>query len=579
MSEQTSWIKQTSATHVGHGGQEWWRTSAVYQVYPRSWADSNGDGVGDLPGITAKLPYLRDLGVDALWISPFYTSPMADAGYDVADYRDIDPLFGTLADADKLIARAHELDLRVIVDLVPNHSSDEHEWFKAALAAGPGSPERERYLFRDGKGENGELPPNDWQAIFGGNAWTRVSDADGNPEQWYLHLFDPKHPDFNWNNPEVRDEFVSILTFWLDRGVDGFRVDVAHSLIKADGLPDHAAHAQMAGTGDASHDNGGPMWDQEGVHEIYRAWRELLDSYNPRDADGYDSAADRAMCAEAWVSPPERLARYVRPDEFHQAFNFAFLETPWRAADLHESITSSYRSNDSVGAPTTWVLSNHDVVRHATRLALPVGQPRPNGIRAEDPQPDAALGLRRALAATALELALPGGAYLYQGEELGLPDHTTMPDEARQDPTWERSEHTEAGRDGCRVPMPWVKDAPSFGFGPSEATWLPQPEVYGDLAVDQQDGVAGSTLEFYRRMLRERHARELGSGSLTWVEGAGDDDVVAFVNSRDGHEDLWVVTNFGEPVALPDDAFVVLSSGEADSLTVERDVTVWFTRA
>ncbi|WP_376745311.1 glycoside hydrolase family 13 protein [Dermacoccus nishinomiyaensis] len=578
MSEQTSWIKQTSATHVGLGGQEWWRTSAVYQVYPRSWADSNGDGVGDLPGITAKLPYLRDLGVDALWISPFYTSPMADAGYDVADYRDIDPLFGTLADADKLIARAHELDLRVIVDLVPNHSSDEHEWFKAALAAGPGSPERERYLFRDGKGENGELPPNDWQAIFGGNAWTRVSDADGNPEQWYLHLFDPKQPDFNWNNPEVRDEFVSILTFWLDRGVDGFRVDVAHSLIKADGLPDHAAHAQMAGTGDASHDNGGPMWDQEGVHEIYRAWRELLDSYNPRDTEGYDSAADRAMCAEAWVSPPERLARYVRPDEFHQAFNFAFLETPWRAADLHESITSSYRSNDSVGAPTTWVLSNHDVVRHATRLALPVGQPRPNGIRAEDPQPDAALGLRRALAATALELALPGGAYLYQGEELGLPDHTTMPDEARQDPTWERSEHTEAGRDGCRVPMPWVKDAPSFGFGPSEATWLPQPEVYGDLAVDQQDGVAGSTLEFYRRMLRERHARELGSGSLTWVEGAGD-DVVAFVNSRDGHEDLWVVTNFGEPVALPDDAFVVLSSGDADSLTVERDVTVWFTRA
>jgi len=578
VSEQTSWIKQTSATHVGLGGQEWWRTSAVYQVYPRSWADSNGDGVGDLPGITAKLPYLRDLGVDALWISPFYTSPMADAGYDVADYRDIDPLFGTLADADKLIARAHELDLRVIVDLVPNHSSDEHEWFKAALAAGPGSPERERYLFRDGKGENGELPPNDWQAIFGGNAWTRVSDADGNPEQWYLHLFDPKQPDFNWNNPEVRDEFVSILTFWLDRGVDGFRVDVAHSLIKADGLPDHAAHAQMAGTGDASHDNGGPMWDQEGVHQIYRAWRELLDSYNPRDTEGYDSAADRAMCAEAWVSPPERLARYVRPDEFHQAFNFAFLETPWRAADLHESITSSYRSNDSVGAPTTWVLSNHDVVRHATRLALPVGQPRPNGIRAEDPQPDAALGLRRALAATALELALPGGAYLYQGEELGLPDHTTMPDEARQDPTWERSEHTEAGRDGCRVPMPWVKDAPSFGFGPSEATWLPQPEVYGDLAVDQQDGVAGSTLEFYRRMLRERHARELGSGSLTWVEGAGD-DVVAFVNSRDGHEDLWVVTNFGEPVALPDDAFVVLSSGDADSLTVERDVTVWFTRA
>ncbi|MCT1986922.1 glycoside hydrolase family 13 protein [Dermacoccus abyssi] len=577
MSQTTTWNSQSAPAHDQTPEAEWWRSSTIYQVYPRSWVDSNGDGVGDLPGITSKLPYLRDLGVDALWISPFYRSPMADAGYDVADYRDIDPLFGSLSDADDLIARAHELDLRVIVDLVPNHSSDEHEWFKAALAAGPGSPERERYMFRDGKGENGEEAPNDWKAIFGGNAWTRVTDADGNPEQWYLHLFDPKQPDFNWNNEAVRAEFLSILRFWLDRGVDGFRVDVAHSLVKAEGLPDHSAHAKMAGLSDASHDNGGPMWDQDGVHEIYRAWREVLDSYNPVDADGYDSAGDRAMCAEAWVNPPERLARYVRPDEFHQAFNFAFLETPWRAADMRESITSSYASNDAVGAPTTWVLSNHDVVRHATRLALPIGEPRPNGIRAEDPQPDAALGLRRAKAATALELALPGGAYLYQGEELGLPEHTTMADEARQDPTWERSEHTEAGRDGCRVPMPWAKDAPSFGFGSADAPWLPQPDVYGDLAVDQQDGVPGSTLEFYRHMLRERRARRLGEGALTWVEGPA--DTVAFVNSRDGHEDLWCVTNFGEATTLPDDAVVVVRSDERDDLTLPTDVTVWFTRA
>ena len=584
VSQTTTWTKQSSAAHTGAPEQAWWRTSTIYQVYPRSWVDADGDGIGDLPGITSKLPYLRDLGVDALWISPFYRSPMADAGYDVADYRDIDPLFGTLADADALITRAHELDLRVIVDLVPNHSSDEHPWFRAALAAGPGSLERERYMFRDGGGENGELPPNDWQAVFGGNAWTRVADANGRPEQWYLHLFDPKQPDFNWNNPEVRAEFESILRFWLDRGVDGFRVDVAHGLIKADGLPDHAAHAKMAGVSDAGHDNGGPMWDQDGVHEIYRVWREILDSYNPAGAGGErDRAKDRAMCAEAWVNPPERLARYVRPDEFHQAFNFAFLETPWRAADLRRSIGESFASNDSVGAPTTWVLSNHDVVRHATRLALTVGEPRPNGIRASDPQPDAALGLRRAKAATALELALPGAAYLYQGEELGLPDHTTMPDEARQDPTWERMGHTEAGRDGCRVPMPWVKDAPSFGFGPSAATWLPQPDVYGDLAVDQQDGVAGSTLEFYRHLLRERRARELGNGSIAWVDVTGSDvgdDVLAFVNTRPRHEDLWVATNFGDtPVALPSDAFVVLSSGDPDSLTIGTDVTVWFTRA
>ena len=548
----------------------WWRNAVIYQVYPRSWADSDGDGIGDLPGITSRLPYLRELGVDALWISPFYASPMADAGYDVSDYRTIDPLFGSLKDADALIARAHELGLRVIVDLVPNHSSDEHAWFQAALAAGPGSPERERYMFRDGTGADGCEPPNDWQSIFGGPAWTRVRGSDGTPEQWYLHLFDSKQPDFNWNNPEVREEFLSILAFWLDRGVDGFRVDVAHGLVKADGLPHHAAHAKMAGLSDASHDNGGPMWDQEGVHEIYRTWRELLDRYEPA----------RAMCAEAWVNPPERLARYVRGDEFHQAFNFAFLETPWRAKDLRDVITTSYETNDAVGAPTTWVLSNHDVVRHATRLALPVGQPRPNGISADDPQPDPMLGLRRARAATALELGIPGAAYLYQGEELGLPEHTTMEHHFRQDPTFVRTEGAEVGRDGCRVPMPWSKDEPSFGFGPSKETWLPQPSVYGDLAVDQQEGQPGSTLELYRELLTLRRTYQLASGSLQWVDAGA--DVLAFANAAEGRHTVYGATNFGPEISLPDDARVLVRSDNdvtpTESRQVGTDVTVWFTR-
>jgi alpha-glucosidase len=437
--------------------QDWRRTAVVYQVYPRSFADSDGDGVGDLPGITGRLGALADLGVDAVWLSPFYTSPQADAGYDVADYRDVDPIFGSLADFDALLERAHGLGLKVIVDLVPNHSSDEHVWFKAALAAAPGSPERARYIFRDGRGENGELPPNNWESCFRGPAWTRTTNADGTPGQWYLHLFDTKQPDFDWENPEVRAEFLDVLAFWLDRGVDGFRVDVANALIKAPGLPDIDVRVDDELDPDTEGLFGsGPMWDQDRVHEVYQSWRELLDSY----------PTDRILVAEAWVQPLSRLARYVRADEMHQAFNFDYLETGWDAAALRRSIDASMTTNDSVGAPTTWVLSNHDVVRHVSRLGVDTGGRRPNGIRAGDPQPDYALGLRRAKASTLLMLGLPGSAYLYQGEELGLPDHTTLDDELRQDPTWWRSEYTEAGRDGCRIPLPWESDAPGLGFGP-----------------------------------------------------------------------------------------------------------------
>ncbi|MGS2616970.1 glycoside hydrolase family 13 protein [Micromonospora sp. LZ34] len=537
----------------------WWTEAVIYQIYPRSFADSDGDGIGDLPGITARLDHLVELGVDAVWLSPFYPSPQADAGYDVADYRDVDPLFGTLADADKLIAEAHDRGLWVIVDLVPNHTSSAHHWFQAALAAAPGSPERNRYVFRDGLGPDGDRPPNDWQSVFGGPAWTRITESDGRPGQWYLHLFDAGQPDLNWDNPEVRAEFQDVLRFWLDRGVDGFRVDVAHGLIKQADLADWQEPQEIL-SGNEVEKPRPPMWDQDGVHEVYRDWRRVLDGY----------PGERVLVAEAWVEPAERLARYVRPDEMHQAFNFEYLLASWTAPAQYAVITRSLEATDAVGAPTTWVLSNHDVVRHASRLGLPVGTPRPNGIGIGDPQPDAALGLRRARAATLLMLALPGSAYLYQGEELGLPEHTTMPDEARQDPTWVRSGHTQRGRDGCRVPVPWEADAPSYGFGPTDASWLPQPPMWAEYALDRQRGVAGSTYELYRSALKLRHEHGLGRGTLAWL--ASGDEVLSFRNAG-----LTVLTNFGAaPVPVPAGGELVLSSAPlTEDGAVPTDVTVW----
>ncbi|MCU1433175.1 MAG: alpha amylase catalytic region [Actinotalea sp.] len=572
-------VTTTTLVHPASAeGAEWWRTAVIYQIYPRSFADGSGDGVGDLPGIAARLPHLAQLGVDAIWLSPFYRSPQNDAGYDVADYRDIDPLFGTLDDFDAMLAEARRLGLRVLVDLVPNHTSDEHAWFTAALAAGPGSAERARYLFRAGRGEHGELPPNNWTSVFGGQAWSRVAEPDGTPGEWYLHLFDSTQPDLDWTNPEVHEEFESVLRFWLDRGVDGFRVDVAHGLVKEAGLPDWAgtssmiegAHEGTAGSEDGSTGAGnrGPMWDQDGVHDIYREWHRVLADY-----DG-----DRALVAEAWVEPLPRLARYVRPDEMQQAFNFSFLTSLWSATALRSVVTASLEASDAVGAPTTWVLSNHDVVRHTSRLGLAVPGSKPNGIGAGDPQPDEELGLRRARAATLLMLALPGSAYVYQGEELGLPEHTSLDDAERQDPTWQRSGNTERGRDGCRVPLPWDSTAPAFGFSPTGQSWLTQPEAFARYALDVQQGVPGSTLEVYRSALRLRREFALGSGSLAWVDGlagATDSSVLSFVN-----RDLLVVTTFGgDPVRLPADVDIVLSShdlGHDDgTLVVPPDTTVW----
>jgi alpha-glucosidase len=534
----------------------WWRDAVIYQVYPRSFADSDGDGMGDLPGITGRLPRLKELGVDAVWLSPFYPSPQNDAGYDVADYRAVDGRFGDLSDADKLIGEAHDLGLKVIVDLVPNHTSSEHEWFQAALAAAPGSAERDRYIFREGRGPDGALPPNGWTSMFGGSAWHRVPDG-----QWYLHLFDVSQPDLDWGNREVRDEFLGILRFWLDRGVDGFRVDVAHGLVKEEDLPDWDVPVAILG-GLAPVGPPPPMWDQEGVHEIYREWRAVLDEYE----------GGRILVAEAWVQPAERLARYVRPDEMHQAFNFMYLSAPWRPAELRAVINTSLAANDEVGAPTTWVLSNHDVLRHATRLGYPIEQTRLHGIGPDDPQPDVGLGLRRARAATLQMLALPGSAYLYQGEELGLPEHTTMSHEHRQDPARARSGNTVVGRDGCRVPIPWEADAPSYGFGPSDRSWLPQPAIWAEYALDRQQGVPGSTWELYRAALAARREYGLGAGTVAWQQAPA--EALAFRNGE-----VLVLTNFGgEPVALPAGATLLLASEPLDADgRVPTDVTVWAT--
>ncbi|MEU9146853.1 glycoside hydrolase family 13 protein [Streptomyces sp. NPDC048349] len=526
----------------------WWREAVIYQVYPRSFADSNGDGMGDLEGIRSRLPYLKELGVDAVWLSPFYASPQADAGYDVADYRAIDPMFGTLHDADAVIREAHELGLRIIVDLVPNHCSDQHEWFKQALREGPGSRLRERFHFRPGRGENGELPPNDWESIFGGPAWTQVEGG-----QWYLHLFAPEQPDFNWEHPAVQDEFRSILRFWLDLGADGFRVDVAHGLVKAPGLPDLGRDEQLKLLGNQVL----PFFDQDGVHEIYRSWRRILDEYE----------GDRVLVAEAWTPTVERTALYVRPDEMHQAFNFQYLTADWDANELREIIDGSLAAMRPVGAPTTWVLSNHDVTRHATRFANPAGL----GTQLRE-QGDRELGLRRARAATLLMLALPGSAYVYQGEELGLPDVTDLPDEVRQDPSFFRAAGQDGFRDGCRVPIPWSGKTAPYGFGDG-GSWLPQPAEWAGLSVEAQTGDPSSTLELYRSALRLRRERaDLGAGdAVEWLPAP--EGVLAF--RRGGF--VCTANTTGEPVRLPAPGTVLLSSGPvADPDVLPADTAVWW---
>ncbi|GAA3599274.1 glycoside hydrolase family 13 protein [Klugiella xanthotipulae] len=521
-----------------------------------------------MAGITHRLPELKKLGVDAVWLSPFFTSPQNDAGYDVANYVDVDPIFGTLADFDGMLAEAHDLGLHVIVDLVPNHSSSAHAWFQEALASPPGSPERARYMFRDGHGVNGELPPNNWESVFGSPAWTRTTNPDGSPGQWYLHIFDSSQPDFDWTNPWVHERFAEILRFWLDRGVDGFRVDVAHGLYKVDGLPDYTPPAEGGSMGGGLEtDKTPPFFGQPGVHEVYRAWHNILAEY-----DG-----ERVLCAEAWVEPLATLADWVRPDEMHQAFNFTYLETGWSAESVRRVVDDSIASFAAVGAPSTWVLSNHDVVRHASRLALTADNPQGDGIGPRSAGlPDPVVGLRRARAASTLMLALPGSAYLYQGEELGLPEVIDLPDESRQDPTWFRTNGARYGRDGCRVPIPWESAAPAYGFNTTGESWLPQPAEWTTLARDAQEGVPGSTLELYRTALRLRAAHGLGTGTLAWVRGYPD-AVVAFRVA-----DVVVVTNFGTEAVEVAGGDVLLSTdpagerrNDSGELVLKPEQTVW----
>ena len=521
---------------------DWWRDAVVYQVYPRSFADGSGDGVGDLPGLISRLPHLAELGVDAIWISPWYRSPMADAGYDVADYRDIDPLFGTLADADKLLATAHELGLRVIIDIVPNHCSDQHPWFRAAVAAGPGSAERELFHFRSGD----ELP-NDWPSAFGGPAWTRVNNDPA--EDWYLHLFSPGQPDFNWDHPEVRAEFESILRFWFERGVDGFRIDVANLLIKQRGLP---SRAPLDAAGEPS-----PYEDRPEVHDIYRGWRRVANSY----------VGTRIFVGELWVHP-DSLKRYLRPDELHTGFNFPYLQAPWQAAELRSIIDSTLALHAEVGAPPTWVLGNHDVTRVVTRYGREdTSWIEPAG-RLVVPS-DLELGTRRARAAALLYLALPGCAYIYQGEELGLWEVEDIPAELRQDPTFFQTQGANPGRDGCRVPLLWEADETWFGFGTSGAAepWLPQPEAWRAYAADAQAADPSSMLALYRDALRLRHSVD---GDLDWVESSA--DVLRF---RRGAGFECLVNLGSEAVPLPAGAEIVLGSAPIPGGELPSDTAVW----
>jgi alpha-glucosidase len=530
---------------------DWWRSSVTYQIYIRSFADSNGDGIGDVNGIRSRLSYIADLGVDALWINPWYPSPQADAGYDVADYRNIDPLFGSLDDGRALIAEAHELGLRVLLDIVPNHVSDEHPWFQAALAAGPGSDERARFHFAPGQGANGDQPPNDWKSDFGGTAWTRVDTPD---REWYLHLFDVKQPDLNWDNDEIRAELLNVLKFWFDAGADGFRIDVAHGLLKAEGLPDLGQeHARVEGSPPRS---GHPHWDQPGVPAIYRAWREVADTYDP----------PKVFVAEAWVSSVARLADYLRPENLHTAFDFHATRCPWDVVDLREAIGTSLAEHQIVGAPVTWVLSNHDIDRHVTRYGR---GPTQNPLHGPPDEPaDVELGTRRARAAILLELALPGAVYLYQGEELGLPQVNDIPESMLADPVWERSGHTRRGRDGCRVPLPWTRSGPSLGFS-SATPWLPQPASWPELSVEGQEADHASMLWLYRDALHlRRELPALHGNEFGWLDLG--EQVIALTRG-DG---FACVVNFGEqPVELPAGRIVLSSQPIND--TLPTDCAAW----
>jgi len=549
---------EPTASDVG-----WWRTAVIYQIYIRSFADGNGDGFGDIAGIRGRLSYLAALGVDAIWITPWYASPNNDGGYDVRDYRAIADEYGDVRQAELLIEEAHQHGLRVILDVVPNHTSTEHPWFQAALASPPGSPQRARYHFRHGRGADGAIAPNDWRSTFGGSAWRRVTEADGRPGEWYLHLFDPTQADLNWSSTEVQQEYLDILRFWFDRGADGFRIDVATGLVKHPDYPDlgYREDDLLVLTDVPNH----PHRDRDEVHAIYRGWRRLADEYEP----------PRVFVAEAWVADPQRLARYVEQAQLHTAFNFPFLQSGWQAEELFTVIDATLRSMALAGAPPTWVLSNHDVERTVTRYGRADTRKQQGRSGHELGPVDEALGRRRARAALMLMLALPGVAYLYQGEELGLPEHMDIPDERIQDPIWTRSGGRRRGRDGCRVPLPWTATPDDgAGFGSADP-WLPQPAGWERLSVESRQRDPDSMYHLVTCALRLR--RELDAPQeLEWASRSR--TVLRF---RRGPE-FECIVNFGaESVPVAADAAVLLRSdtSEATRDPLGPDTAAWLRRA
>lgn len=512
----------------------WWRNAVCYQIYVRSFADANGDGVGDLEGVRSRLGYLELLGVDAIWLNPFYPSPMADNGYDVSDPRDVDPMFGDLSVFAELVREAHARDIKIITDLVPNHTSDQHPWFRAAVAAAPNSPQRDRYIFRDGQGPGGALPPNNWTSNFGGPAWTRVTDG-----QWYLHLFAPQQPDLNWANADVRTDFEHTLRFWLDLGVDGFRIDVAHGMAKPAGLPDMDPRLGR-GTGLLSVSD--PRIDHDGVHEIHRMIRRVLDEY-----------PDRMAVGEVWVRDDERFARYVRPDELHMCFNFRLIGATFDAATVRDAIDHSMLAVAGVGAPPTWTLSNHDVVRHVSRYG--------GGDRGE----------RRARAMVLVELALPGAVFIYNGEELGLPN-VDLPDWALRDPIWENSGHTDRGRDGCRIPLPWEGDVPPFGFSKALDTWLPMPADWGRFTVEAQLEDPASILSLYRHAIELRRSSAAFAGDMIeWYGGP----TGCFAFRRKGGGLICTLNTSDAPVPLPPGEVLFTSDPLDEAGQLPPDTAAW----
>lgn len=547
----------------------WWRDAVIYQVYVRSFADSNGDGIGDLDGLRSRLDHILELGADGIWLNPHYPSPQRDHGYDIADYFGVEPAYGDLAAFDALVTEAHERGLKVLLDLVANHCSSAHPWFTSALAAPPGSPERARFVFRAGTGPDGALPPNNWPSIFGGPAWTRIHEADGSPGQWYLHIFDSSQPDLNWRNADVPALFDDVLRYWFDRGVDGFRIDVAHGMFKHLDLPDWPCDAD----GTSSYNT--HMWNQPEVHEVYRSWRALADSYAPE--------RELTFVGEVWVPEVEQLAEYLRPDELQQAFFFELLVQPWNADAMRGAVAQGLAQLETTGATLTWTLSNHDIPRTVSRYgrvtieestgsaADPIQLARARG------EVDLEIGARRARGAILLMLALPGSVYLYQGEELGLPEVYELPDSVRQDPIFFRSGGAELGRDGCRVPIPWEQDVhPSFGFSPAgtvAAPWLPQPDWFGKFAVAAQQNDATSCLHLYRRALSiRRNLFPDPTGTVEWLEAGTHADLISF---RRGQA-VCVLNTGAEPYALPASwGGIVLSSADTAGRTLPANSAAW----